>query len=888
MGHIYPSGARIDLVHAGGGPTYVEELPELIHTDPSLLYILTEDDGVRTEWSAWSANEIVGAIAAGPIGTVLTVTSPVAGSVTEFRGTGATAADIPTTGASAGDIAYTTNEGRWVVFSGGQWITAASTRISTHFGLLDETSDGLYQVLVVNPSSIHSYINQDNTLMASVSFADIATAYAHILEYETELAQPLGDDAAFQSNITYVYYDEALGYMNRITGYQEAVAGNPVWNQVGSSSGGMGTVTADAVRQLLGLTSDEANDLLTNAVIASTSNGFQITFTQNDGTSIALAIPVGAADGVVSSAALNNGVLTLTLTEGGPVTVNLNDLISSNSEIDARIAAWARHNSPSGTIPLARIPSGVMLDIEFTAATIRNLLDLTSAEVSNLLTGASINSNTLTFTQNDGSTVTIAIPSTGGTGTADGVVTAGAINADATSLTLTVDTGGVETEVVIDIPAALRSASVGVSSLVKPIVTELGRAEDLAVDTWTNLQKSNANITYAGLSNEGIYRLRINSATTGDEVGEILPKFYKSDFGSDSEHILRFKTQLLASNLSSFGHETISLRMHSGGTVQVAAHRSDTNLIALEQLSGGITGGAVDLDGISLVDVTDTHHPTEAVAGNRKVEFDFENGQIWMSRDEHIAVTPAVGSAIDVTIENHFKGARLIHPTLPVEDDYYYSYRNGAHHWWDSIIDPTYGLVWSGVQFGFIAANKAEFDVDSVWLGEQFDATAAAAVVRNYSADTSYYFYATSRSRVQKMTNADYVAGISEANIPRYSSFKAGQEPLEASLGEDTTITFTADSELVSTGVIVPYTEIGLWSAIKFGGWDDSWHWFLSQDLRDKATAAAGDAASELNSIPIRSGSILFQLSRTSQDDLLVAVNPAADVTVSEIEIRTD
>ena len=109
-----------------------------------------------------------------------------------------------------------------------------------------------------------------------------------------------------------------------------------------------------------------------------------------------------------------------------------------------------------GTISVSQLPSDVMLDSEFTLSAIRGLLNLTVTEVNNLFTGASISNNILTFTQNDGTTVTITLP-TGGMSVSDGVVTAGVFNADRTELTLTVDGA---TDVVIDIPELLRQGGI--------------------------------------------------------------------------------------------------------------------------------------------------------------------------------------------------------------------------------------------------------------------------------------------------------------------------------------------------------------------------------------------------------------------------------------------
>ena len=110
-----------------------------------------------------------------------------------------------------------------------------------------------------------------------------------------------------------------------------------------------------------------------------------------------------------------------------------------------------------GMVTDSQIPDAIMRDAELTAAAIETLLGLTSTEVNDLLTGASITGQILTFTQNDGTTVAVTIP-TAMAGTGDGVVQSGAFNADQTELILTLDTGGVVT---IDVPAALRGTGDG-------------------------------------------------------------------------------------------------------------------------------------------------------------------------------------------------------------------------------------------------------------------------------------------------------------------------------------------------------------------------------------------------------------------------------------------
>ena len=106
-----------------------------------------------------------------------------------------------------------------------------------------------------------------------------------------------------------------------------------------------------------------------------------------------------------------------------------------------------------GMVTNDQIPAAIMRDAELTAAAVRTLLGLTATEVNDLVTGGtSYWDSVLTFTQNDGTTISITLPATGES-TADGVVASGVFNTDQTELILTLDTGGTVT---IDVPAALR------------------------------------------------------------------------------------------------------------------------------------------------------------------------------------------------------------------------------------------------------------------------------------------------------------------------------------------------------------------------------------------------------------------------------------------------
>ena len=218
--------------------------------------------------------------------------------------------------------------------------------------------------------------------------------------------------------------------------------------------------TAAAIQTLLSLSSSEVNDLLTGATIS----GQILTFTQNDGTTVPITIPTataGSGDGVVQSGSFNasNTELTLTLDNAGTVTIDIPAALRMSGGItEARVQELIDGTSISalqGSVTDSQIPDAIMRDAEFTVAAIRNLLNLTNTEVNDLLVGATITGQVLTFTQNDGSTITITIP-TAMAGSGDGVVSSGAIDAAGTELTLTLDTGGT---VVVNIPAILRSVA---------------------------------------------------------------------------------------------------------------------------------------------------------------------------------------------------------------------------------------------------------------------------------------------------------------------------------------------------------------------------------------------------------------------------------------------
>ena len=241
--------------------------------------------------------------------------------------------------------------------------------------------------------------------------------------------------------------------------------------------------------------------------------------------------PSAGEDTFRSFARINPSTQTGTVTPVWSVPIDIRADVA-NADIDARIATWARANSPTGTIPDARIPAAIMRDAEFTAAAVRNLLSLSAAEVNDLLTGASISGQTLTFTQNDGTQETITIPQGAG-GMADGVVASGAINPAGTELTLTLSTGGT---VVIDIPAILRGGTPppahpslrgGLSADATPTAAELTIVGNMGVLSFGTV--SGERLLVARLASEGDISSVLFSfdATSTNQIGGF------TKFGSD-------------------------------------------------------------------------------------------------------------------------------------------------------------------------------------------------------------------------------------------------------------------------------------------------------------------------------------------------------------------
>jgi len=204
----------------------------------------------------------------------------------------------------------------------------------------------------------------------------------------------------------------------------------------------------------------------------------------------------------------------------------------STDEIDDRIKALVKPYAVDGG-PLIAGPDAdpaFVLEPEVTQAFLLGIIGLTAQQLNDLFVGAAVTGTgagrVITVTQVDGSTITLAVPDTGGGGgggTADGVVTSAVFSADGMTLTLGTSTGGTVTG---NIPALLRQAGLSqqtVQSLVEAYLQNYDTATEVAASiaqSLTNYRRlatvveNTGNVTLTAGDRGSTMRHTGNAATT--------------------------------------------------------------------------------------------------------------------------------------------------------------------------------------------------------------------------------------------------------------------------------------------------------------------------------------------------------------------------------------
>ena len=413
---------------------------------------------------------------------------------------------------------------------------------------------------------------------------------------------------------------------------------------------------------------------------------------------------------------------------------------AQNSAIDARIATWARANSPSGQIPETSIPAAIMRDSEFTAAAVRTLIGLTASEQQSLFTGATIAGNVMTITREGLANLMLTLPS--GTGSNDGVVSSGTIlNKRTMRLTLStgstvdVDMGDLITDSdELYIPA---DEIAGANTLVltpDPALTELTDGLRIAffMETATT---ANTHITV------NISGLGAKFACTAQ----------KSTFFDVNRAIAQneFVHAVYNASLDQFVFTNID---DPAGAASVAswAQTGNTDLVP---------------EAKQYVRTLEPHEVWPAATeANRNLILKTTDGKVYIVAQNVRHATPPTGSSGTYT-HSSFIGARSSDPDSGTLGQWYYNTHEHLFHeyeltGWHSVHDPGDSL--------FGAGQLAERGMHH-WLGEFSSQSEALAAVDPDEYDSGEHFYGYWDGSVREITS--YTAGTDRVEAYEWIRF---------------------------------------------------------------------------------------------------------------------
>lgn len=165
--------------------------------------------------------------------------------------------------------------------------------------------------------------------------------------------------------------------------------------------------SAQQVRDILGVTEAQLNNMFVGASVTSTTAGNVITYTQADGTTETITVEDRGTEISVQSTAptsphehdlwlLDVDISTLT---------NAVDTDGTTAKTSGVASDLFRYNGTNWQYV------GFIGDTTLTAPEIRSLLGISASDFNNLFTGVSIADNVITYTQVDGSTETVTLPS---------------------------------------------------------------------------------------------------------------------------------------------------------------------------------------------------------------------------------------------------------------------------------------------------------------------------------------------------------------------------------------------------------------------------------------------------------------------------------------------
>ena len=552
-------------------------------------------------------------------------------------------------------------------------------------------------------------------------------------------------------------------------------------------------------------------------------------------------------------------------------------------------------------IPDAMIPSSIMRDAEFTASAVRTLLGLTTAEVNDLLTGASLAGQVLTFTQNDGTSIALTIPEGGDT---DGVVSAAAFDDDGTTLTLTIDTDGVETTIAISVPDVLRGLTSGVATQAEPVAfySSMESKDDVQADGFGDPV---ADLEFMEILNDDI---DVNqggfTVETTDNVSSVIVPFdglyivsvHMTFRGSTGRTVPRGRIKRTRGSDVEFGTIGTGGYMRGSGTFggDIAALDFAQPLVlqADDKITVQVTNQAnneIDLVGaessfymlkeegsLAINDgfvVTVSDGPPTATAETIKNIYRTRHDppKMWLGYQRHDAATRASADSTTIAAGADGTGYRGVSYDAPA------AATNGDWFWDRS------GQSWeyrSGGQFLHVSFTELKtqamnsdgdalfFGTNDVFLSEVFTVAEAAGIIDNAGGVvTGQQYWAIVAGTFREIT--DFVAAVDATDVFDFTEISDLVAPLYPA--NDDSLLAPSGAFWVETSVDKPS---GTWGFIRPVGFTDEYLTFYVPDLDAKTAGSGGGAAAddERLCVPVwRKQSI--HSGRTSAGKLLISTN---------------
>ena len=382
----------------------------------------------------------------------------------------------------------------WLGGDNGSGEVSDIIRLAADFNHGDRTHDNSVQVIFYNLETarlevITSFVeagtgdmHEVETFETPVSFAestleDAAGRSAEDVEWIAEIGANPSIAAYINDNIDYdgekfYYFENNLEQIIEISSFTPVVPAHEVPRYQSVSIGG-GAISEADIRMILGFTAAEQAATFIDANLS----GNSIVFTQEDGNTSTTPLP---PDLRATGVSLSGSILTITIANGSPITVDLASIISTDDfiyTIPSEVSVSGNAYTLTPAVALTAYTAGIQIgfaaevdnsgsvsvnvsglgvrnllrsdgtsiqngDISFgqlviatitgagqlvttidapdviSEVTIRLLLSLTQAQQDGLISGLAISGSTLTVTRLNGTTFTLTLPAGGGTSTA--------------------------------------------------------------------------------------------------------------------------------------------------------------------------------------------------------------------------------------------------------------------------------------------------------------------------------------------------------------------------------------------------------------------------------------------------------------------------------------